>query len=75
MKQHELYFLNEKDAKDALGFIRNAVSHQVSLSDKKLTFQTYNPLTLFQQVQILQHVNTYRPIFNQEGTENGRTAI
>jgi hypothetical protein len=75
MKQHELYFFNEKDAKNALYFIEHAVSHQVNLSGDKVTFSTYNPLTLFQQVQILQHVNTYRPIFNQEGARNESTTI
>jgi hypothetical protein len=75
MKKHELYFLNHEDAKKALALITNAVSHQVKLSGNKLTFFTYKTLTPFQQVKILQRVNTYKPIFNQEGPQNEPTTI
>jgi hypothetical protein len=75
MKKHELYFLKQEDAKKALGLITNAVSHQVKLSGHKLTFFTHRPLTSFQQVKILQHVDTYKPIFNQERPQNEHTTV
>jgi hypothetical protein len=66
MKRHDLYFFTPKDANSALMFIGDKVTCQVVLSDNKVVFFTQKALNLFEQVTILQHINTYRPMFNME---------
>jgi hypothetical protein len=66
MKRHDLYFFTAKDANNALVFIGDKVTCQVVLSDDKVVFFTRKALDLFEQVTILQHINTYRPVFNRE---------
>ncbi len=66
MKRHDLYFFTVKDANNALVFIGDKVTCQVVLSDDKVVFFTRKALDLFEQVTILQHINTYRPVFNME---------
>jgi len=66
MKRHDLYFFTLKDANNALLFIGNKVTRQVVLSDDKVVFFTQKSLNLFEQVSILQYINTYRPMFNME---------
>ena len=64
MKQHDLYFFRQEDARKALNFINSVITSQVSLADEKVTFFTPRALNLLEQVAVLQHINTYKPMFN-----------
>jgi len=64
VKRHDLFFLKQGDARKALWFIENVLASRAILSDYSVTFFTPQALNLIEQVIILQHINTYRPMFN-----------
>ena len=67
MRQHDLYFLKQEDARNALIFIRDEVTPLVTLSDHRITFFTSCSLNLVEQMVILHRVNVDIPVFNSFG--------
>jgi hypothetical protein len=65
MKRHDLYFLHQEDACQALQFIKESFTSNVILSNDRLTFVTLYVISPVLQRKILGGVNSYRSAFNQ----------